>query len=412
MSEHARDVLKYKRQPSRVRLNKRTVEAITPPPSEGGRPSRTWVCDVTTPRLELCVWSTGRKTWYWVGRVHGRPVRVKLGSFPEMTPEQARKLAASTSAGVAEGIDPRDDRRKMREGLTLGGAFGEYLDRYAKQHKRTWQEDERTFRRYCGRLKSRRLADIKRADIGNLHAQVGKRGKYAANRLLALLSKVFNFAETELGHEAGNPCKGIKRFREQSRDRFLKPAELGRFFAALEAEPPTMRDFFLVSLLTGARKGNVESMRWDELSLDRGEWRIPRTKAGESQVVYLPAQAVEILRQRQQTSKSQYVFPARTGAKSGHITRPYASWKRICQRARLTDLRPHDLRRSLGSWQAATGASLPVIGKTLGHRNQSTTAVYARLDLSPVRASVDAAVSAMLAAADAAAADKPAEGSR
>ena len=67
--------------------------------------------------------------------------------------------------------------------------------------------------------------------------------------------------------------------------------------------------------------------------------------------------------------------------------------------ARLEDIRIHDLRRTMGSWQARTGASLVIIGKSLGHKSQQATAVYARLDLDPVRAAMETATSAMLEAA-------------
>ena len=159
-----------------------------------------------------------------------------------------------------------------------------------------------------------------------------------------------------------------------------------------------MRDFFMLAILTGVRRGNLQAMRWDELDLERGIWRIPLTKSGEPQSVYLHPEAVAILeRRREMVGDSEYVFPAAHG-KSGHLTSQYKAWKRICERAGLQNLRPHDLRRTLGSWQAATGASLPVIGKSLGHRSQEATAVYARLDLDPVRVSVNRAVEAMLAA--------------
>ena len=92
----------------------------------------------------------------------------------------------------------------------------------------------------------------------------------------------------------------------------------------------------------------------------------------------------------------EWVFPSY--GKTGHLVEPKKAWNRLLDRAEISDLRIHDLRRTLGSWQAATGASLPVIGKSLGHKNQATTAIYARLDLDPVRQAVNTATAAMLAA--------------
>jgi integrase len=140
-------------------------------------------------------------------------------------------------------------------------------------------------------------------------------------------------------------------------------------------------------------------MRFADLNLAEATWRIPVTKNGQALTVHLTAEALEILRRRQAASGgSPWVFPGGKKNQAGHLNSPKGAWARICKRAGLENLRMHDLRRTLGSWQAATGASLPVIGKSLGHKSQATTAVYARLNLDPVRASVDTAVAAMLAA--------------
>jgi integrase len=111
---------------------------------------------------------------------------------------------------------------------------------------------------------------------------------------------------------------------------------------------------------------------------------------------------LDVLKTRKESAKKgcQWVFPAtRSDSRSGHLNYPQRAWVRICERAGLKNIRIHDLRRTLGSWQAATGASLPIIGKSLGHKNQSTTQIYARLNLDPVRESVDAATAAMMALA-------------
>ena len=153
--------VKIKRQPAKKPLNKRTVEALAKPgPGPDGRPSRTWTYDGKTPRLAICVWSSGAKTWYWVGRANGRPIRHKLGEYPEISPEQARKLASKVSLDVAGGHDPRQERRQARTELTLADLFDRYLEQHAKVHKRTWAEDEKVFGRYCQKIKGRTLSTI------------------------------------------------------------------------------------------------------------------------------------------------------------------------------------------------------------------------------------------------------------
>jgi integrase len=137
-------------------------------------------------------------------------------------------------------------------------------------------------------------------------------------------------------------------------------------------------------------------MRWQDLDLSSGFWRIPETKSGTPVIVPLVEPALAILRARRESANgSEWVFPGRRG---GHLTEPKGAWKRICKAAKLDDLRPHDLRRSLGSWMAGQNISLPIIGRMLGHKTAQTTMVYSRLALDPLREAVDRATAAMLTA--------------
>ncbi len=164
----------------------------------------------------------------------------------------------------------------------------------------------------------------------------------------------------------------------------------------MDAEPnDTVRDYIYVSLFTGARKSNVLAMRWEDINFERREWLIPETKNGEPLRVHLVEKVLDILeRRREAYGEQEWVFKG--SGKTGHLVEPQAGWKRILRRANIKDLRLHDLRRTLGSWQAATGANSFMIGRTLGHKNQQSTAVYARLNIDPVRDSVEKATQAML----------------
>ena len=279
--------------------------------------------------------------------------------------------------------------------------FEYWLEYHAKPYKKTALEDQKQFDRYLKHWSRRSLSSITHADVQALHAQVGKdHGRYAANRMLSLLRAMFNKTGKELGFKGVNPAKDITRFPELVRERRLVPDEMPRFFEALMAAPdPTLRDFFLVALFTGARRGNVQAMRWSELEFDRRTWLIPDTKSGKSQAVHLPNVAVEVLRRRQGSSDSEFVFPC--GSRCGHLVEPKTAWARLLKRAGIADLRINDLRRTLGSWQADLGTSLPIIGKSLGLKDLRSTSIYARISLDPVRQSVDAAATEMLSAAPA-----------
>ena len=378
----------------KVNFTKATITAMVAPAT-----GRTYLHDAKEAGLVLMVTAAGRKTFQLYKKHQGRPVRVTLGTWPEITVEQARKKARDAKADLDAGINPNDALRQERQEMTFVDLFNQYMERHAKPRKRTWKEDQNQFDRYLGSLANKKLSTITRKDVAALHGKIGKTAPTAANRLLALLSSVFGRA-IEFGlWEGGNPCIGVRRFPEQSRDRFLSADELRRFFEAMDQEPDsTTRDFFIVALLTGARRANVLEMKWADLDLDAATWRIGRTKNGTPQTVALVEPVVELLRERKRQATSVFVFPGK-GA-TGHLVEPKRGWTRICKAAGIEGTRIHDLRRTMGSWQAKTGASLPVIGKSLNHKSQTTTAIYARLDLDPVRSAMEKAAAAMLATRD------------
>lgn len=378
-----------------INFTKKAIDNL-PLPGEG---KRLEFYDTKVSRLLVRVTSTGRKT-FQVYRWHqGKGVRVTLAVWPDLTIEQVRKMAEEANASFAKGENPADKKRQARQEMTFGDLFALYMEKHAKPNKRTWQEDQSQFDRYLAPLASRRLSTITKGDIRAIHQQIGESAPIAANRCLALLSSVFGrMAELEIW-EGLNPCIGIKKFSEQSRDRFLSGSEIARFFQALEQEPSsTARDFFLVALMTGARRENVLSMAWDDIDLTEKTWRIGRTKNGTPQTVPLVEPVVEILQARQ-GNDSPFVFPGRK-SESGHLMEPKRAWQRICKAAGIDGARIHDLRRTMGSWQAKTGASLPIIGKSLNHKSASSTSIYARLDMDPVRAAMETAVDAMIEAAN------------
>jgi integrase len=354
--------------------------------------------DTKTTGLQLRVTSNGTKTFSVLRRIQGTLERITIGRYPDLTVEQARRKATQINADIANDVNPGEVKRGRKRELTFSELFAEYLERHSKRNKRTWTEDVSKFKIYLEKpLGSKKLSTIDRASIAAIHSSITKSGhSITANRVKALISSVFGWAiSTGLWHT--NPAIGIKLNKEHSRDRFIQGDELPKFFQALADEQNrTMRDYFLLSLLTGARRSNVLSMQWADVNLERAEWRIRETKNGTPQTVTLSPEAVEVLRERKVES-NRFVFPG-TG-KTGHLAEPKKGWQRILERAGIADLRIHDLRRTLGSWQAKTGASMAIIGKSLNHKNQNTTAIYARLDLDPVRDSVNTATSAMMAAA-------------
>ena len=357
--------------------------------------------DAQTPGFGIRLSSGGTRSFVLYRKIAGRPQTVTLGRFPALSVERARKIAEEMNGAIARGENPQETKRARKAEATLGELFTVYLEQHAKLHTKTWQATQARYDRHLKPWENRKISAVTRRDVQALHNRMGQtNGPYSANRLLQLLHSMFNWAKT-WGLLAGdNSAHGIKKYRETKRDRFLHPDELPRFFQALAEEiNESVRDYVLLSLLTGARRGNVQALRWEEVNLERATWTIPGDKSKNYDPMTIPLhnEALAILQsRREEIGKSPWVFPA--FSRSGHLEEPKNGWKRIITRAGIKDLRLHDLRRTLGSYQAARGASLTVIGKSLGHRNVSTTAIYARLNLDPVRESVNGAINDILAA--------------
>jgi integrase len=385
---------------TRINFTKAAINAL-PTPKSG---KRTTYLDTKTAGLQLRITSNSVKTFSVYRRTKGGgPERITLGRYPDITIEQARRKATEINSDIANDLNPGEVKRGRRAELTFSALFSEYLERHSKPNKKTWAEDKSKYDTYLAKpLGNKKLSTIDRSSIATIHSKITKAGyPVTANRVKALVSSIFGWA-ISAGLWKTNPALGIRLNREHSRDRFIQGDELPKFFQALADEQNiTMRDYFLLSLLTGARRANVLSMKWTDVNLKRREWRIKETKTGTPHTVTLSPEALDVLRSRIRNVKTAermtFVFPG--NGNSGHLIEPKKGWKRILDRAGIDDLRIHDLRRTLGSWQAKTGASLAIIGKSQNHKNQNTTAIYARLDNDPVRESVNTATRAMMAEA-------------
>ncbi|EER22573.1 tyrosine-type recombinase/integrase [Rickettsia endosymbiont of Ixodes scapularis] len=343
--------------------------------------------------LILIVSYGGSKIFYLGKMIQKEYCRIKIGRFPDLSIVDARAKAAELKSQIARGINPIEESSKVSnelndlpisEELTFKELFDKYINNYAKHNIKRWRDCIATMNRQAKHFYPMKISAIQKADIQQTFHNLTKFGKYSANKFLEMLSAIFNKAiEWELLGK--NPVTGLKKHKEQSRDRYITKEEAPQFFQALKEEQnQLMKDFILISLYTGARKSNVLSMRWENVSFGNKTWYIADTKNGDPQTVVLIEEAIKILEARKKESESEWVFPSEASS-SGHLQEPKKAWKRICTRAGLKDLRLHDLRRTCGSWMAINGASQYVIGKALNHKSPTSTAIYARLSLDPVR---------------------------
>jgi integrase len=343
----------------------------------------------------------------------GREKRYTIGSFPDWTTGAARIEARRLKQEVDRGADPLGDIEDAREAPTVS----ELIARFEKEHltkKRDSTADAyKSWLRIhigpsLGRLK---VAEVTVDHVEAMHRRLSQKisnklgykgrhrgGAYVANRCLAVTSKMFSMA-IRWNMRSDNPAKGIERNPEIKIKRYLVGDELARITAALaKHHDKQAANIIRLLLLTGARRGEVLSMRWSDIDLTTGKWVKPgsTTKQTTEHEVPLSAPARQLLSEiaDEQAAKrpkrvlGEFVFPS-NGA-TGHIIDVKKSWHSICKAARIEKrLRLHDLRHSFASELVSGGASLPLIGALLGHSNPITTSRYAHLKQDPQRAAVE-----------------------
>lgn len=384
--------------PEKMQFTKARIAALEPVPGK-----RITVYDLEQKGLCIRMTPAGAKAFYCVKKVEGKVEWVRIGDAAAVTIETARTTAAGIINDIARGTNPAEQKRIKKAEMTFADLFAEWVKECKAKGKKSLGNDERNYRLHLQGIAKKKLSDIERQHIRTLHRKIGTAsGIYQANRVLALTRAVFNFGVKVLDIPGlTNPAAGLKMNREESRDRRLHLDEMPKFFEALAAEEnPDMRDYVMLSLLTGARRSNVQAMAWAEINMERRTWTIPgsKAKAKDNITVPLTTAAIEVLQARAEANGAQgWVFPG--AGKTGHLVEPKKGWQRLLQRAGIEDLRLHDLRRSLASFQIDAGVSLAVIGKGLGHHSQQTTAVYARLAQDPVADAWQKGTDAILVAA-------------
>jgi integrase len=379
--------------------------------------------DAELPGLQVRITANGTRTFFIRFRARGAATseRFTLGHWPTMNVIAARTAAREKLGKVALAENPAESLRSLRNEPLLGALAELYFKDRAKAGKRSVEAMRAQWERWVGTLpyappkkhgrarvkppeavdwSNRRPSEITRESIDALHGRISESGgAFVANRVVDLLRAIFGFAVRK-GLATDNPAMYATHAPEVPRSRFLQSHELQAFDDAVGAERQPWRDYFFVLLYVGYRRQAVAAMKWEDLDLRAGTWHVPGAlaKNGEAIVLSVAGKARTVLRARAKAPlHATWVFPGE--GKAGHITQPNKAWRRVCKRAGLPDLRMHDLRRSLGSWLAMSGQSLPAIGRALGHKDPRSTQVYAHLQADAVRAAVDRAHTAMKEAA-------------
>lgn len=318
--------------------------------------------------LEFRVQGSSRAFYLYYRTRSGQRRRPKLGDFPTLNLQLARSLAREMLAKVALGDDPSGKWKALRTSETVNELIDRYLEENARPRKRSaWREEQQFDTKIRPRWGHRRVVDITPEDVFGLRRSMSGI-PVTFNRVRALLSHMFNFAKLE-----PNPCRGVPRFREYQRRRYLSEEEYVRLAKALEDHGllhPGPVAFLRLLLLLGCRSSELLRARraWYRDGILTLAEHKTSDKTGPKEV-YFPPAAQEILES----------LPPKRGWLLGFQTRPTYYIDKIFAAAGLKDFVVHDLRHSFASEALSSGYTLDQIGQLLGHTDVQTTQRYAHL---------------------------------
>ena len=368
------------------KISNRTVARL----SVEGRDAVFWDRDL--PGFGVRVYPTGTKVYVVQSRVRGRSRRITVGRHGALSADEARRRAARIIAHLKGWEVPV-------EAASAAVTVAEMAERYLEEHVtvRCKPRTQVLYRAVVHRhlvpaLGETRVAAVTREQVSALHYRL-RETPYAANRVVEVLARILDMAREHGLRErgAGNPCRSVEKYRERSHERFLSEEEFRRLGRVLEkvaagaggASRAAVAAIRLL-MLTGCRRSEILSLRWEYVDLAAGELRLPDSKTGARLVPLSPA-AAEVLSGIPREPGNPWVIPGRNpGAPLKNLQYP---WEIVRARAGLEDVRIHDLRHSFASRALALGESLPIIGELLGHRRVRTTARYAHLARESVKAS-------------------------
>jgi len=372
----------------KAKLTKRTVEA------HAAKDTDVFLWDTALPGFGVRIKPSGAKTFLIQYRnAEGLSKRYSIGKFGVLSADQARHEAQQLLAAVARGGDPSSEKQERREAPTMAELAERYLVDHARIKKKasSVRSDETLLRNHIlPSLGNRKVQSINRADILKLHREMHDRPG-AANRTLALLSKMFNLAEAwDLRPDRSNPTTHVERYKERRLERYLTAEELARLSEAMnQAEIDGTATKHLIAalrllILTGCRAGEILTLQWSQVDWDRGCLFLPTSKTG-PKVVHLNEPALDVLQALWASRDKKNSFVIEGEMPGQHLVDYRRAWHRIRARAGLEDVRVHDLRHTFASIAAGLGEGLPMIGKLLGHTQPATTSRYAHLADDPVR---------------------------
>jgi integrase len=266
-----------------------------------------------------------------------------------------------------------------------------FIEIYLRNHVAQLQighEMSQTIGRYFGPLLGTKLERLTPIQIEEWFHQIGAKSPCMANKCLSILRTMFNKARDWRIFSGENPATRIKRYKEDFRKRFVQPEEMPKLMAVLQREAEHLQCYFLLCLMVGCRRTEAITIMWVDLDFINSRWHKRHTKTGRAQVIPIPTTLMKRIEALPRWNDYVFTFEGNRPhlAHKGHMStsKVFYAWNRIRTAAGLPDVTIHDLRRTCASWLACHGENLAIIGNVLNHSGLQHTAIYARLNISPV----------------------------
>lgn len=321
------------------------------------------VMDSGNPGFGVRVSPKGRKTFIYRFRLNGKLQRMALGQFGRITLQDARQAYTRAKERHQDGYHPRGGTVD-----TMAGLCTLWIERWAKPNRKTWRTDQQRINAEILPVwGSRRPDTIRKQDILLLLDTIADRAPVQANRVLSLIKQIFKFGVKRDVLES-SPAQFLDApAKETSRTHTLSKADI----KALQTNSDsTVKDVLLLQLYTGARGGELCSMKWADIEGD--VWTCPETK--KHQAVSRPLIAAALAIVNRQDSFNEFVFCS-DRSRIGHIRQD--ALLRWCERNKC-EWRPHDIRRAVATGLSGLKVPRIVIQQVLAHMDQSATAIYDR----------------------------------
>ena len=345
--------------------------------------------DDTQKGFGVRITARGARAFIFNYTISGRERRYTIGAFPEWTVLAARERAKELRRKVDQGIDPLEVKQEEREAPTLSDLWKMYEIEYLPRHNKAGQRDISAVwnKIILPHLGTKKLRDLKTDHLDELHREISKDRPIRANRILEVMRSALNRAKRK-GWIDQNPAQGFNRNPEEPRRRYLSIDEIARLGKAFDTlQNKRAADALRLLCLTGARLREVLRAEWDQFDFVNNVWtkQAHSTKQRRFHSTPISEVAAQIF-QAQERGESRYVFPSRNGKPMHNI---FQSWKAAIKKAKITNLRIHDLRHTFASLGTSAGHPLAAIGEVLGHTHVQTTARYAHMAHDPQRKLVE-----------------------